>query len=93
MLKRKDPKSRITDQPRNIENLEEKHFIKEEMPRKPTTVLAKYIWNLINPEGNGDLRDFHSNLKEMLNEASLLSRNLRKIWEDGGISLKEDCKT
>jgi site-specific DNA recombinase len=30
-----------------------------------------------------------SNLKEMLNEASLLCRNLRKLWVDGSISLKE----
>jgi hypothetical protein len=30
-----------------------------------------------------------SNLKEMLNEATTLCRNLRKLWQEGSISLKE----
>ena len=30
-----------------------------------------------------------SNLKEMINEAVILCRNLRQIWQDGGIALKE----
>jgi site-specific DNA recombinase len=30
-----------------------------------------------------------SNLKEMLNETSILCRNLRKLWQDGTVSLKE----
>ena len=30
-----------------------------------------------------------SNLKEMINEAVILCRNLRQLWQDGGIALKE----
>ena len=30
-----------------------------------------------------------SNLKEMINEAVFICQNLRQLWQDGGITLKE----
>lgn len=76
---------------RNIEKLEEKHFIKEEMPKETyDRFLAKYMADLANLQKEIDGCGIYiSNLKEMLNEASLLCRNLRKIWVEGSISLKE----
>jgi len=89
--KEKELKDRLAELKRNIEKLEEKHFIKEEMPKETyDRFLAKYMADYANlqKEING-CGIYISNLKEMLNEASILCRNLRKLWVDGSISLKE----
>ena len=89
--KEKELKNRMAELKRNIEKLEEKHFIKEEMPKETyDRFLAKYMtdYAILQKEING-CSVYISNLKEMLNEASILCRNLRKLWVDGSISLKE----
>ena len=84
-------KSRLVELNKNIEMLEEKHFIKEEMSRETyDRLLAKYRveFNKIQKEMDDSAVSI-SNLKEMLNETSILCRNLRKLWQDGTVSLKE----
>ncbi len=84
-------KIRMTEIGRNIEKLEEKYFIKEEMSKETyNRFLAKYRedFNLIQKEMDS-CSVYISNLKEMLNEASVLCRNLRKLWQEGSIALKE----
>ena len=89
--KEKDLKNRMAELKRNIEKLEEKHFIKEEMPKETyDRFLAKYMADLANLQKEIDgCVIYISNLKEMLNEASLLCRNLRKLCVEGSIGLKE----
>ena len=87
----KELKARMVELKKNIEKLEEKHFIKEEMPKETyDRFLAKYMadYAILQKEING-CSIYISNLKEMLNEASILCRNLRKLWVDGSIGLKE----
>ena len=87
----KELKNRMAELKRNIEKLEEKHFIKEEMPKETyDRFLAKYMADLANLQKEiSGCNIYISNLKEMLNEASLLCRNLRKLWVEGSIGLKE----
>jgi len=87
----KELKDRLAELKRNIEKLEEKHFIKEEMPKETyDRFLAKYMADYANlqKEING-CGIYISNLKEMINEAVILCRNLRQMWQDGSIGLKE----
>ncbi len=89
--KEKELKARMVELKKNIEKLEEKNFIKEEMPKETyDRFLAKYMadYAILQKEING-CSVYISNLKERLNETSLLCRNLRKLWVDGSISLKE----
>jgi hypothetical protein len=74
-----------------IEMLEEKHFIKEEMTKETyDRFLAKYREEFIIMQKELDSCTVSiSNLKEMLNEATTLCRKLRKLWQEGSISLKE----
>lgn len=84
-------KSRLVELNKNIETLEEKHFIKEEMSKETyDRLLAKYRveFNKIQKEMDDSAVSI-SNLKEMLNETSILCRNLRKLWQEGTVSLKE----
>ena len=76
---------------KNIEKLEEKYFIKEEMTKETyDRFLLKYReeFTLIQKELDSCTVSI-SNLQEMLNEVVILSRNLRKLWHEGSIGLKE----
>ncbi len=87
----KDLKARMIELQKNIEKLEEKHFIKEEMPKETyDRFMAKYRaeFDLLQKEIDNCTVSI-SNLKEMLNEVSIIARNLRKLWVDGSYSLKE----
>lgn len=89
--KGKELKGRVIEIQKNIEKLEEKYFIQEEM--------SKETYNRFMVKYKEDLAQIHkemascniaiSNLKEMINEALIISSNLRKLWEHGGIKLKE----
>jgi site-specific DNA recombinase len=89
--KEKELKIRMAELQRNIEKLEEKYFIKEEMTKETyDRFISKYRedYKNIQKEIDGCAVSI-SNLQEMLNEAVILCRNLRQLWVDGGISLKE----
>ncbi|MCW3072016.1 MAG: recombinase family protein [Segetibacter sp.] len=76
---------------KDIETLEEKHFIKEEMPKETyERFRVKYAkeFDKIRKE-MATCGISISNLKEMINEAVILCLNLRQLWEDGGIAMKE----
>ncbi|MHB8261868.1 MAG: hypothetical protein ACYDCN_14805 [Bacteroidia bacterium] len=84
-------KARMTELQKTIEKLEEKHFIKEEMPKETfDRFMGKYQEEhaLLKKEIDHCSVSI-SNLKEMLNEAAQLCRNLRKLWVEGSVSLKE----
>jgi site-specific DNA recombinase len=89
--KERELKIRMTELKKNIEKLEEKYFIKEEMTKETyDRFLLKYReeFTIIQKELDGCTVSI-SNLQEMLNEVAILSRNLRKLWQDGSIGLKE----
>ncbi|MBK6836266.1 MAG: hypothetical protein IPG89_19200 [Bacteroidetes bacterium] len=70
-----------------METLEEKHFIKEEMPKETyERFRVKYTkeFDKIRKE-IATCGISISNLKEMINEAVFICRNLRQLQEDGGI--------
>jgi hypothetical protein len=84
-------KARIIELTKDIETLEEKHFIKEEMPKETyERFRVKYTkeFDKIRKE-IATCGISISNLKEMINEAVILCRNLRQLWQDGGIAFKE----
>jgi site-specific DNA recombinase len=89
--KEKELKVRMIELERNIEKLEENYFIKEEMKKETyDRFFAKYREDHKNIQKEmAGCSVSISNLKEMINEATLLCQNLRKIWVDGSISLKE----
>ena len=81
----------MTELKKNIEKLEEKYCIKEEMNKETyDRFLAKYMedYRILQKEIDGCSVSI-SNLWEMQNEASVLCRNLRKLLLDGSISLKK----
>lgn len=87
----KELKLRMLELKKNIEKLEEKYFIKEEMNKETyDRFLAKYKEDhkKIQKEIDGCAISI-SNLKEMINETLVLCKDLRKLWVSGGISLKE----
>ncbi len=87
----KELKLRMLELQKNIEKLEEKYFIKEEMNKETyDRFLAKYKEDhkKIQKEIDGCAISI-SNLKEMINETLVLCQDLRKLWVSGGISLKE----
>jgi site-specific DNA recombinase len=89
--KEKELKIRMTELQKNIEKLEEKYFIKEEMTKETyDRFISKYRedYKNIQKEIDGCAVSI-SNLQEMINEAVILCRNLRQLWVEGGISLKE----
>ena len=84
-------KTRIVELTKDIETLEEKHFIKEEMPKETyERFRVKYTkeFDKIRKE-MATCGISISNLKEMINEAVILCRNLPQMWQDGGIAMKE----
>ena len=89
--KERELKIRMTELKKNIEKLEEKYFIKEEMSKETyDRFLLKYReeFTIIQKELDSCAVSI-SNLQEMLNEVVILSRNLRKLWHEGSIGLKE----
>ena len=84
-------KARIVELTKDIETLEEKHFIKEEMPKETyERFRVKYTKEFDNIRKEMATCGISiSNLKEMINEAVILCRNLRQMWQDGGIAFKE----
>jgi site-specific DNA recombinase len=87
----KELKFRMLELKKNIEKLEEKYFIKEEMNKETyDRFLVKYKEDhkKIQKEIDGCAISI-SNLKEMINETLVLCQDLRKLWVGGGISLKE----
>ena len=89
--KERELKIRQTELKKNIEKLEEKYFIKEEMSKETyDRFLLKYReeFTLIQKELDSCTVTI-SNLQEMLNEVVILSRNLCKLWHEGSIGLKE----
>ena len=87
----KELKLRMLELKKNIEKLEEKYFIKEEMNKETyDRFLAKYKEDhkKIQKEIDGCAISI-SNLKEMINETLVLCQDLRKLWVSGGMSLKE----
>jgi len=76
---------------RNIDKLEEKYFIKEEMSKETYDKLNnKYKLEKQNIEkelANASVNI--SNLKEMIEKAAYLCKNLSKIWQEGDVSIKE----
>lgn len=84
-------KARIVELTKDIETLEEKHYIKDEMPKETfDRFRVKYTkeFDKIRKE-MATCGISISNLKEMINEAVILCRNLRQLWQDGGIAFKE----
>jgi site-specific DNA recombinase len=84
-------KARISELNKDIETLEEKHFIKEEMPKESyERFKVKYAkeFEKIRKELSTCGISI-SNLKEMISEAVELCVNLRQLWREGGIALKE----
>jgi site-specific DNA recombinase len=89
--KERELKIRMTELKKNIEKLEEKYFIKEEMSKDTyDRFLVKYRdeFTLIQKELDSCTVSI-SNLQEMLNEVVVLCRNLSKLWHEGSIGLKE----
>lgn len=89
--KERELKIRMSELKKNIEKLEEKYFIKEEMSKETyDRFLLKYReeFAIIQKELDNCTVSI-SNLQEMLNEVVILSRNLRKLWHEGNIGLKE----
>ena len=81
----------LKDVDRNIDKLEEKYFIKEEMSKETYEKLKhKYQSEKQNIEKemiNASVTI--SNLKEMIEKATYLCKNLSKIWQEGDVSIKE----
>jgi site-specific DNA recombinase len=84
-------KARIVELTKDIETLEEKHFIKEEMPKETyERFRVKYTKEFDNIRKEMATCGISiSNLKEMINEAVFICQNLRQLWQYGGIALKE----
>ena len=87
----KELTNRMAEVTRNMNKLEEKYFIHEEMGRE----IYERLRNKLKEELQLIQKEMEhcgisiSNLKEMINETIFVCRNLSKIWTDGSISLKE----
>ncbi len=82
---------RFSEITKDLETIEEKHYIKEEMPKEAyERFRVKYGKELekIQKELSSCGLSI-SNLKGMINKAVIVSQNLRHLWQEGNIAIKE----